>query len=66
MPHDGTAEAPSKFRAIAFITEELGKFSPLFLGGFTHAWGVNSQYAPPQRRSMTMVSVSRAKYDAKM
>ena len=40
MPHDGTAEAPSKFRAIAFITEELGKFSPLFLGGFTHAWGV--------------------------
>ena len=42
MPHDGTAEAPSKFRAIVFITDKLGKFLPLFFGGFTHAWGVNS------------------------
>ena len=41
MPHDSTAEGPSEFRAIVFITDKLGKFSPLFFGGFTHAWGVN-------------------------
>jgi hypothetical protein len=40
MPHDSTAEGPSEFRAIVFITEELGKFLALFFGGFTHAWGV--------------------------
>jgi hypothetical protein len=43
MPHDSTAEGPSEFRAIVFITDKLGKFSPLFFGGFTHAWGVNEQ-----------------------
>ena len=43
MPHDSTAEGPSEFRAIVFITEELGKFLALFFGGFTHAWGVNTQ-----------------------
>ena len=42
MPHDGTAEAPSKFRAIVFITDKLGKFLALFFGGFTHGWGVNT------------------------
>ena len=42
MPHDGTAEAPSKFRAIVFITDKLGKFLALFFGGVTHAWGVNA------------------------
>ena len=42
MPNDSTAEGPSEFRAIVFITEELGKFLALFFGGFTHAWGVNT------------------------
>jgi hypothetical protein len=41
MPHDGPAEAPSKFRAIVFITGKLGKFLALFFGGLTmgFTWG---------------------------
>ena len=43
MPHGGTAEAPSKFRAIVFIRDKLGKFLALLFGGFTHAWGVKQR-----------------------
>ena len=54
MPHDGTAEAPSKFRAIVFITDKLGKFLALFFGGVTHGWGVKKKSENYDRAGATL------------